>query len=72
MSKPLTEAETRVLRTYCEEETHAAAAVKLGISTQTVKNHLGNVYKKIGRRKAHSALYALTKEAGYDPLGHIE
>lgn len=58
----------RALKTYVEEETHARAAAKLGISTQTLKNHLGSVYRKIGRQKAHSALYKMCLDQGFNPL----
>jgi hypothetical protein len=58
----------RALRTYVELETHVNAAAKLGISTQTLKNHLGSAYRKIGKRKAHSALYKMCLDQGFDPL----
>lgn len=64
----LTPSEARALRTYVELETHARAADALGISTQTLKNHLGSAYRKIGRKKAHSALYKMCLDQGFDPL----
>lgn len=66
--RDLTEAERRVFRAYVEQETHERAAASLGITTQTLKNHLGSIYKKVGARKAHSALYRLALEHGHDPL----
>ena len=71
MTRDLTDGERRVFKAYLEEETHDAAATKLNISTQTLKNHLGSIYKKIGRRKAHSALYAMARERGQDPLSPL-
>lgn len=71
-SKALTPAETNVLLTYCQLETHALAAQALQISPQTLKNHLGNIYKKKGARKAHSALYRHCLDQGFDPLGAVD
>ena len=64
----LTEAEMRALRAYVAEETIERAALALGLSRQTLKNHLGTVYKKLGVRKAHSAIYRLALLQGFDPL----
>lgn len=68
VTKELTDGERRVFQAYVEQETHELAAKHLGISTQTLKNHLGNIYKKVGARKAHSALYKLALSRGMDPL----
>lgn len=65
----LTDAEKRVLLAYVEEETHILTAKRLGISQQTVKNHLGSIYKKLRCRKAHTAVYKLALRAGCDPFG---
>lgn len=70
-ARDLTPAERKALRTYCEYETHEKAAEQLGISPQTLKNHLGSIYKKVDRRKAHSALYRMCLEAGFDPLSDL-
>jgi DNA-binding CsgD family transcriptional regulator len=72
VTRGLTPAEKRVLRAYIEEETHASAAQKLQVSTQTLKNHLGSIYKKLGVRKAHSAIYRLAQDQGVDPLADKE
>lgn len=64
----LTKGEIRVLRTYAEQETHELAAAELGISTQTLKNHLGSIYKKLNVRKAHSAIYQLALNRGIQLL----
>lgn len=68
MSRDLTEGERRVFKAYVEAETHEMAAKQLDISVQTLKNHLGSIYKKVGARKAHSAIYKLALERGVDPL----
>lgn len=68
MARELTEGEIRVLKAYCELETHAEAAKALDISTQTLKNHLGSIYKKVGARKAHSAVYKMALALGTDPI----
>ena len=68
LQRELTDGERRVLLAYCELETHAEAAKALDISTQTLKNHLGSIYKKVGARKAHSAVYKLALENGRDPI----
>lgn len=64
--KALTPGEARVLKAYVQHERHEDAAKALGISTQTLKNHLGSVYKKLGVKKAHSAVYALAVKSGID------
>jgi DNA-binding CsgD family transcriptional regulator len=71
LTKELTDGERRVFKAYLEEETHELAAAKLKISTQTLKNHLGAIYKKVGRRKAHSTLYAMAQERHQDPLAPL-
>lgn len=62
----LTPGETRVLKAYVDYEKHDAAAAALGISTQTLKNHLGSIYKKLNVKKAHSAVYQLALQKGID------
>lgn len=57
--RPLTAREIDVLRSYCENETHEAAAEALKMGVQTLKNHLSKIYAKIGVRKAHAAVYKL-------------
>lgn len=61
-----------MFRAYCTTEHHVTAAKELDISVQTLKNHLGSIYKKTGRHKAHSALYALCLSKGFDPLADDE
>ncbi len=67
-SRGLTEAEIRVLRAYVDHDRHTDAAEALGISTQTLKNHLGSIYKKLGVTKAHTAIYKLACLRGVDVL----
>lgn len=68
MTKDLTPGEVRALKTYCEAEYHQDAAKRLSVSTQTVKNHLAGAYRKIGAKKAHSAIYQLCLSQGFDPF----
>jgi DNA-binding NarL/FixJ family response regulator len=68
-SESLTPREKEVLRAYIEYETHEEASKHLAIANQTLKNHLAAIYRKLGRRKAHSALYEYTLRQGFDPFG---
>ena len=68
----LTNGEARVLKAYVEYEKHETAAQALGISTQTLKNHLGSIYKKLNVKKAHSAVYKLALEEGIDIFRNVE
>lgn len=72
MATNLTPGEIRTLRTYCTLEHHSAAAHDLGISVQTLKNHLGSAYKKMDAHKSHSALYNLCLKHGFDPFAAEE
>jgi DNA-binding CsgD family transcriptional regulator len=68
----LTPGEIRTLRTYCADEHHQASAKTLGLSIQTLKNHLGSSYRKLDAHKAHSALYHLCLKHGFDPFAAEE
>lgn len=68
VSKQITEGERKVFKAYVDQESLALAAQSLSISEQTLKNHLGSIYKKVGAKKAHSALYRMALNAGHDPL----
>ena len=72
MTAELTKGEKRAFKTYCTAETHDEAARALQISTQTLKNHLGAIYRKLDRHKAHSALYRMCLEAGFDPFATLQ
>ncbi len=65
-TRALTPGELRVLKAYVDYEKHETAAAALGISTQTLKNHLGSIYKKLDVKKSHSAVYRLALERGID------
>lgn len=67
----LTPGETRVLKAYVDYEKHETAAAALGISTQTLKNHLGSIYKKLNVKKAHSAVYQLALQQGLDVFSGV-
>lgn len=68
MTSKLTAGEKKAFKTYCIAETHVDAAHELGISTQTLKNHLGSIYRKMDRHKAHSTLYRMCLDQGFDPF----
>lgn len=70
-TRGLTPGETKVLKAYVDHENHEAAAAALGISTQTLKNHLGSIYKKLDVKKAHSAVYKLAVDQGLDIFAGI-
>lgn len=70
-TRSLTPGETRVLKAYVDHENHEAAATALGISTQTLKNHLGSIYKKLDVKKAHSAVYKMALEQGLDIFADV-
>lgn len=71
-TRGLTPGEYRVLKAYVDHEKHEDAASSLGISTQTLKNHLGSIYKKLDVKKAHSAVYKLALESGTDIFSGVE
>lgn len=72
MPRDLTPGEIRALKAYCEAELHAPAAQSLSVSTQTLKNHLGAAYRKLDAKKAHSALYRLCMQQGFDPFARAD
>lgn len=71
-NRSLTDGEIRVLKAYVDYENHESAAKALSISTQTLKNHLGSIYKKLGVKKAHSAVYKMALEAGTDIFSGVD
>jgi PAS domain S-box-containing protein len=56
-ASPLTEQEQRILRAFAEGLAPAQVARSLGISTQTLRNHLHHVNQKLG---THNRLEAVT------------
>ena len=58
MSDP-TDVELYALRMYLKHGSTRAAAVALGLSEQTVKNHLASIRSKLGVRKTIQAAYLL-------------
>lgn len=66
MSRGLTQGEMKVLKAYVEHQNHESAAASLEISTQTLKNHLGSIYKKLEVKKAHAAVYQVARARGWD------
>jgi DNA-binding CsgD family transcriptional regulator len=53
---PLTRREFAVLRIAATGRTTAAIASAIGISTETAKTHLANVYRKLGVQNRSQAL----------------
>lgn len=63
-ANPLTIRETAVLSLAAEGLSTGAIAQQLGISSNTVKNHLRNVHQKLGVRcRAHAV--AIASRAGW-------
>ena len=60
LTTDLTAREREILWHVARGETNPQIAAQLGISIQTVKNHLTNIFEKLGtRRRAHAAALAL-------------
>jgi DNA-binding CsgD family transcriptional regulator len=55
----LTEREHEAVEALIEEGTYRAAANRLGIAEQTVKNHMYAVRKKVGAKNSLQAVYKL-------------
>lgn len=55
----LTEAQRRSILGYARHGTIDAAAIELGISSQTVKNHLTETYRRLGVRSGPQAIFML-------------
>jgi len=54
--KPLTRREQQVLELIAMGNTNKEIGLKLGISEQTVKNHVNSIYRKLGvRNRAQAA-----------------
>jgi DNA-binding CsgD family transcriptional regulator len=47
-SKQLSQREAQVLQLVAQGATHKSIAHELGIKPYTVKNHMGNIYAKLG------------------------
>jgi two-component system, NarL family, nitrate/nitrite response regulator NarL len=56
MSK-LTEREIEIIALVCLGASNQEIASRLGICIQTVKNHLHNIYRKLGRRRVGVAVW---------------
>lgn len=54
---PLTEREEQILEMVAGDHTYQQIAFTLGVSPNTVKNHMRNIYRKTG---AHSKNEAIT------------
>ena len=46
--KPLTDRQRQALRVYAEEHHYKGVASRLGISTQAVKNHMTDAFRRLG------------------------
>ena len=46
--KPLTGRQLQALRVYAEEHHYKGVAERLGISTQAVKNHMTDAFRRLG------------------------
>ena len=60
MEEPLTPREQQVLRLAAVGLTHKEIAYRLGITGKTARNHLANLYDKLGiHGRAQAALHAV-------------
>ena len=60
MEEPLTPREEQVLRLAATGLTHREIAGRLGIRAKTVRNHLANLYDKLGiHARAQAVLHAI-------------
>lgn len=59
MEDRLSPQELRVLTLYANGHTAASAAVEMGISPQTVRNHAGSAFKKLRVKNRYGAFLEL-------------
>jgi DNA-binding NarL/FixJ family response regulator len=58
----LTRAQVRVIQAIADEGSYKLAARKLRLSTQTVKNHLQEIQRRLGAKdKTHACVIAWTR-----------
>lgn len=62
--KPLTERQNEVAMLMCDGCSSKTIAVSLGISYQTVKNHIGAILEKTGAENRAKLAFLLGVEAG--------
>ena len=65
---PLTRMQLKVFRTYMRAFSHKETAARLDISIQTVKNHVANLYERLG---VNTMLEAATKLGWLKPPDEV-
>ena len=65
----LTERERTLLGLLCEGHGNAQIAWQLGIAEKTVRNHLSNLYRKLGVRSRAQAIVLAQRQSSPDLMG---
>jgi pimeloyl-ACP methyl ester carboxylesterase/DNA-binding CsgD family transcriptional regulator len=65
----LTGRERAALRLLCEGRSNAQIAYELGVAEKTVRNHVSNLYRKLGVRSRAEAIVAWHRQSGGDGAG---
>jgi DNA-binding NarL/FixJ family response regulator len=60
----LSERQRDVLQTYVDAGSVAATAEIMGLSAQTIKNHLWNIHRRLEVKNTAQAVYYLMRERG--------
>jgi len=60
----LTGRERAALRLLCEGRSNAQIAFELGVAEKTVRNHVSNLYRKLGVRSRAEAIVAWHRQSG--------
>ncbi|HJW45488.1 MAG TPA: alpha/beta fold hydrolase [Lysobacter sp.] len=65
--RTLTQRERKALSLLCEGQSNAQIAWHLGIAEKTVRNHVSNLYRKLGVRSRAEAIVLTHRHSGTEP-----